>query len=368
MIRPADRPRDDARLLVVDAARDALVDASFDALPRFVERGDVVVVNDAATLPASLRGRTVSRRSHGAEIEARLLPELDASARVRVVVFGAGDHRTPTEHRPTPPPLVIGDEICFGDLSARVVAIDPRTPRLVELVFDRAGDRLASALYAVGRPIQYAHVPEPLPLWAVQTLYASRPWAVEMPSAGRPLRAATLLALRARGAEVVAITHGAGLSSTGDAWIDEALPLPERWEIPATTARAVRAARRVIAIGTSAVRALEGSAAIHGEVRAGAGVTDLRLGPGTRRRVVDAVVSGLHEPGTSHFELLEAFVDRAVLERALAHAEARGYLGHELGDAALVIGRPVAVGLGVDSRRDDPSRRGVPRRRALQAR
>ncbi len=363
MIRPADRPRDDARLLVVDATRDARVDASFDALPRFVERGDVVVVNDAATLPASRRGRTPG----GAESEARLLPELDASARVRVVVFGAGDHRTPTEHRRPPPPLGIGDELRFGALSARVAAIDPGAPRLVDLVFDRAGDRLATALYEVGRPIQYAHGPDALPLWAVQTLYASRPWAVEMPSAGRPLRAATILALRARGAVVVAITHGAGLSSTGDPRIDEALPFPERWEISSSAARAIGAARRVIAIGTSVVRALEGCAAAHGEVRAGAGVTDLRLGPGTRRRVVDAVVTGLHEPGTSHFDLLEAFADRAVLERALAHAESRGYLGHELGDAALVIGRPVRAVAGVDSPRGDPSRRGAHRRRAVQA-
>jgi S-adenosylmethionine:tRNA ribosyltransferase-isomerase len=176
----------------------------------------------------------------------------------------------------------------------------------------------------------------------VQTPYAGRPLAVEMPSAGRPLRLSLLAALARRGVEVLALTHGAGLSSTGDEALDARLPLPERFFLPAQTVAQVAAAcaegRRVIAAGTSAARALEGAAAAgDGALRAGEGRTDLRIGPGLRPRVVTGLLTGVHPLGTSHAELVEAWVARPLLERALALAEARDYLCHELGDAMLVL-------------------------------
>ncbi|HEY8073624.1 MAG TPA: S-adenosylmethionine:tRNA ribosyltransferase-isomerase, partial [Labilithrix sp.] len=210
-----------------------------------------------------------------------------------------------------------------------------------------------AALYRVGRPVQYAHVPARLALWDVQNAYASRPWALEMPSAGRAIRGETLLSLRRAGVIVARITHAAGISSTGDPAIDALLPLPERFHVPWETAVAVNAARRgggrVIAVGTSVVRALEsavrtgaaGNVAGH-FVAATEGVTDLRLAPGSPRRVVDALLTGVHERDTTHFALLGAFASARRLDDAMDRAANDGLLGHEFGDEWLVWGDDVA--------------------------
>ena len=138
------------------------------------------------------------------------------------------------------------------------------------------------------------------------------------------------------------MTHAAGLSSTGDPAIDACLPLPERYEIPAGTVEAVEETQtkggRVVAVGTTVVRALEGaSAANGGRLRAGPGVTDLRLGPLDRPLVAKGLLTGLHEPGTSHFSLATAFAPPGLVEAAFLHAEERGYLGHEFGDSSLLL-------------------------------
>jgi S-adenosylmethionine:tRNA ribosyltransferase-isomerase len=165
---------------------------------------------------------------------------------------------------------------------------------------------------------------------------------VELPSAGRPLTWSLLSELRRRGVALAALTHAAGLSAAGDPALDRALPLPERYEIPNSTAEAIAAAKarggRVVAVGTSVVRALEGRADAHGgALTPGSGWTDLRIGPATRLRVVDGLLTGMHEPDTSHFELLRAFAPSSLLERAHAHATASGYLGHEFGDSSLIL-------------------------------
>lgn len=332
--------RDGVRLLVLEGARAgamAPTDAHMDELPSFLRRSDVLVVNDAAALPASIHGLT----ARGEPIELRLIGPLDAPS-ARAVLFGAGDFHQKTEHRPAPPLLVPGDAITCAGLSATVLAVSSLSPRLLDLRFDRQGAALLSALYRAGRPVQYAYHLRALPLYEFQTAYGARPWSSEMPSAGRPLSFELLLALRERGVQVVALTHAAGLSSTGDALLDAALPLPERFEIPAETARAVNTARsrgaRVIAVGTSVVRALEGSAAQHGGVvTAGAGETDLRIDLDFAPRVVDGLLTGVHAPGESHYLLLGAFASRPALSRAVAHAERRGYLTHEFGDSMLLL-------------------------------
>jgi S-adenosylmethionine:tRNA ribosyltransferase-isomerase len=222
-----------------------------------------------------------------------------------------------------------------------VLARGALSPRLVRVVFDRAGDELWAAIYREGRPVQYSHLARELPLWAVQTAYAGRPFAFEMPSAGRPLSWEILLGLRRRGVRWAALTHAAGLSATGDPALDAALPLPERYVLPAATVAAVEETRarggRVIAVGTTVVRALEGAAARGERLRAGPGITGLRLSPAHRRRVVDGILSGVHAPGESHFELLGAFADLRLLRAAHAHAQARGLRPHELGDAMLIL-------------------------------
>lgn len=327
-------PRARHRLLCVDPAA-APFDAVVEELPALLSPGDVVVVNDAATLPASL-----AASAQGGAVEVRLVA-LGPDGTWRAVLLGAGDWRTPTEHRPPPPELRVGERLGVGDLRAEVVARSPLSPRLVDLRFDRSGAALWAALYAHGRPVQYAHVRDDLPLWAVQTVYAGRPWAVEPPSAGWALSWGVLSALRARGVAVRPLTHAAGLTATGDEAIDGALPFPERYDLPARTVATIAAARRaggrVIAIGTTVVRALEGCAASHGALRPGEGVTDLVIRAGFRPQVVDGVLTGMHEPGTSHRTLQEAFAPPERLAAAWDHAVTAGYLGHELGDATLIL-------------------------------
>jgi S-adenosylmethionine:tRNA ribosyltransferase-isomerase len=340
-MKPARWPRSDAlseRLLWIDPASGAFGDATVEALTKLPRRGDLLVVNDAATLPASLVGAT----AEGTPLELRLVAREGDDDRVwRCVVFGAGDWRTKTELRAAPPPLPAGTQLRLGaDLSASVV--ERLAPRLVTVRFDMSGDRLWSAIYRAGRPVQYSYLDGPLELFHVQTSYASRPWSVEMPSAGRPLKWSVLLGLRARGVGLARVTHAAGLSSTGDATLDASLPWPERYDIPEETVDAVSATRRsggrVIAVGTSVVRALEGAARENrGELVAGAGRTNLVLGPGFVPRIVSGIFTGIHEATATHFALLQAFVGRPLLERAYAHAESVGYLGHELGDSCLIL-------------------------------
>jgi S-adenosylmethionine:tRNA ribosyltransferase-isomerase len=223
----------------------------------------------------------------------------------------------------------------------RVEQVAPLSPRLVQLRWSGTPAQRFATLYRVGRPIQYSYVPEPLALWDVQTVFAGRPWAVEMPSAARPLSAQLLLRLRQRGIEIGRLTHAAGLSSTGDTLIDAALPLPERYEISEATVqlieRAQRRGGRVLAVGTSVVRALEDSALRHGHVQAGLANAELVLSASTPRRVTSGLLTGIHIPGESHYQLLQAFTDADTLARSVLLAQQRGYQAHEFGEAALFL-------------------------------
>ena len=212
------------------------------------------------------------------------------------------------------------------------------SPRLVDVELSRCGAGLARAFYALGAPIQYSYHRAPLRLADVQTPYAARPWAMEMPSTGRPLHWPLLERLRARGVELAWLTHAAGISASGDPDLDASLPLPERYSVPSETMRAVyearRAGHRVVAVGTTVVRALESAA-----MGVLDGITAIRLGcPNAhcRLRVVDAILTGIHSPGESHYELLGAFADRDTLDRAHAHEVHAGYLAHEHGDLMLL--------------------------------
>jgi S-adenosylmethionine:tRNA ribosyltransferase-isomerase len=327
---PADR-RDAVRLLVLDPDSGAVDHRRFTDLPAVLRPGDLVVVNDAGTLPASLAGRTRG----GAPLELRLVAH-PAPSTWTVAILGAGDWRQRTEHRPAPPLLGVGARVTAAGFSATVVRRHPVSPRLVDVRFDLPEPAVWSRIYRCGRPIQYSHLATDLDLWSVQTLFAGAPWAVEAPSAGLPLSWSVLAALRARGVGVAALTHAAGLSATGDAAIDAALPLPERFRVPMETVHAVRTARRVFAVGTTVVRALE-SAARGGVITPEEGWTDLRIDATHRLRVVDGLLTGMHAAGESHRRLMEAFAPADALESAWREAVERGYRGHEFGDVMVVL-------------------------------
>jgi S-adenosylmethionine:tRNA ribosyltransferase-isomerase len=336
--RPVQRPPT-ARLLHVDQ-HGGIRHAPRSQLAEFLRPGDLVIANDAATLPASLHG--VHGRT-GLPIEVRLagkpsLATRDAQ-RFLAVVFGAGDYRMRTEERPLPPALRVNDELTLGSLTARVERVLDH-PRLVALRFEAESDKLWRGLAAHGRPIQYAHMSEPLALWDVWTAIAGAPVAYEPPSAGFALDWRMLAAFEERGIEFATLTHAAGISSTGDEELDRLLPFDEPYRIPVATEAAIAAAlcdeRRIVAIGTTVVRALEHSAGTFGSVAAGEGVANIRIEARTQLRVVDAILSGTHEPGTSHYELLQAFADKAVLGRADDALNSAGYRTHEFGDSVLI--------------------------------
>jgi S-adenosylmethionine:tRNA ribosyltransferase-isomerase len=236
--------------------------------------------------------------------------------------------------------------LAFGPLRAKVLEVSELSPRLVRLGFLGPSEHTWSQLYQRGAPIQYAYRAGPAPLWSVQNVYASRPWAAENPSAGRPLSWELLLQARRRGVRLAALTHATGLSSTGDPALDARLPLPERCEIPAVTAAAVNSAvrngRRVIAVGTSAMRALESSALATGKVEAGPGIAQLLITETHVPRVVHGLLTGIHSPQESHYRLLASPVDAPTLAHATQTAREQRLVEHELGDAALLLPGPLS--------------------------
>jgi S-adenosylmethionine:tRNA ribosyltransferase-isomerase len=329
----------DSKLLYVDAAG-CIRSVPRASLIELLQPGDVVIANDAATLPASLRGVHLQT---GKDVEVRLAARASLAAddvlRFRAIVFGPGDYCTRTEDRALPPRLAPGDRVQLGALTAVVEELLGH-PRLIALRFENSVAEVWAGLAREGRPIQYAHMPQSLQLWDVWTPIAAQPVAYEPPSAGFALDWQMLAAFAAKGIVFATITHAAGISSTGDADLDRLLPFDEPYRIPVATElalrRACREGRRAVAIGTTVVRALEHSAARFGAVMAGDGIADQRIGEHTRLRVVDAILSGTHEPGTSHYDLLHAFAGESVLRRADRALDGGGFRTHEFGDSVLI--------------------------------
>ena len=335
---PVQRPPE-AKLLVFKR------DGGLQHLPRtglidVLRPGDLVIANDAATLPASLHGE---HHPSGKAVEVRLAGHTSFAGEdihhFSAIIFGAGDFHLRTEDRSLPPALAAGDRLTLGPLRATITGTLDH-PRFVELAFDGSSDAIWGGIAHHGRPIQYSHVPAPLELWDVWTPFAGPPVAFEAPSAGFALDWKTVAAMRSKGICFATITHAAGISSTGDPQLDMRLPLDEAYFIPQSVAGAIGQTRargnRVVAIGTTVVRALEDAAGFDGIVRPGKGIARQRIDQRTRLRVIDAILSGTHEPGTSHHELLRAFIDDAALKHVDEALDAHGYRTHEFGDSVYI--------------------------------
>jgi S-adenosylmethionine:tRNA ribosyltransferase-isomerase len=328
-------PPPDARVLLVNPDGD-MQQAPRAALVNALTASDLLVANDAATIPSSLGG--IHTRT-GEVIEIRLAGRrslaTDDVQEFTAVAFGSGDHRTRTEDRTSPPALHAGDTLNLGPLHATVLRLEGH-PRLITIRFDGAPDTIWAGLAQHGRPIQYAHVPEPLDLWDTWTSVAAVPAAFEPPSAGFVFDWSMLTALRARGIGLATLTHTAGISSTGDPLLDRRLPLDEPYHIPATTVRAIERIRltrgRVIAVGTTVTRALEHAAARARGLSAGHGLARQRIGAHTRLRIVDGIITGVHESGSSHFEMLRAFAPDHLLDHIQGELVKKGFRSHEFGD------------------------------------
>lgn len=310
--------RDDVRMMVLKG--EEVNHAQFFELSSFLQDGDVLVFNDSRTLPAELKGIT----NLGEQIVVRLARRLSDKKWAAIVAEGVGGS---------------GETIRFSkSLSA---TIEKKAGAYDFLSFSKGGTELLSEIYQIGEPIRYEYIYEPWPLEAYQTVYSSVPGSVEMTSAGRAFTWKMLFSLEALGVHLAFLTLHTGVS---DLLKEKWCPNPhENWEeytISKKTAQTVNKAlsegRRVIAVGTTVVRALE--SAYDTEVKSGKGWTNLHISSQTKLHAVNGLLTGFHEPEASHLDMLSAFVPEERLDKAYKIALQEKYLWHEFGDVNLILG------------------------------
>jgi S-adenosylmethionine:tRNA ribosyltransferase-isomerase len=334
--------RDEVRLMVARRGDGAIAHARFRDLPSFLAPGDLLVVNDSATLPAAVDARLddgTEVELHAATPAAR--PPADRARRRGGAGAAPGGDWWVVELRTAggAAPLAAGEGervALAGGAVAQLVAPYAGGTRLWLARID--GDEpLLDVLRRHGRPIRYGYVPAPWPLETYQTVFARHPGSAEMPSAARPFTPGLVTRLVTAGVLIAPVTLHAGVSSPER----HEPPHPERYAVPAATARLVNALRgwggRVIAVGTTVVRALETVAAPGGTVAPGAGWTGIVVTAERGLRAVDGLLTGWHEPQASHLRLLEAAAGDELLARCYREALAGGYLWHEFGDSHLIV-------------------------------
>lgn len=322
-------PRDGVRLLV---ARPGQIEhRHFFDLPTMLVPGDLVVVNTSATLPAAVPGRRDDGQPAPVHVSTAV-GQGEWVVEVRRIDGRGPDLRTqPGQRLHLPGGVRLQLTAPYPDSKPRAgtsrlwrAVVTPPTP-------------LVDYLSQHGRPISYGYLTEQYPLADHQTVYASQPGSAEMASAGRPFTASLLVRLMALGITIAPVVLHAGVSSPE---LHEP-PAPERFEVPEATARLVQSTRdagqRVIAVGTTVVRALETAAAPHGGVRPASGWTDLVIGRDHPARIVTGLVTGLHAPQASHLLLLEAVAGADLVGHAYTAALEYRYLWHEFGDSTLFL-------------------------------
>jgi S-adenosylmethionine:tRNA ribosyltransferase-isomerase len=335
--------RDGVRLLV--ATPGGVTHTRFRALPDLLRPGDLVVVNTSATLPAAVEAVRPDGRAAVVHFSTPVPPAAGREPSGAWVVElrhdtarekGAGEGAVTDARR--------GDHVTLrggGILTLLGAFPDPRRTtgsRLWRARLDPRGRTDVGAYLARhGRPVRYGYVPRHWPLSDYQTVFATRPGSAEMPSAARPFAHETVTRLVSQGVAVAPLVLHTGVSSLEA----HEPPYAEWFEVPVPTARLVAHTRahggRVVAVGTTAVRALETVAAPDGTVAPAQGWTDLVLGPDRPVRVVSGLVTGLHAPDASHLHLLEAVAGGPLVQAAYDAAVAGDYLWHEFGDACLLL-------------------------------
>ncbi|HTU82118.1 MAG TPA: S-adenosylmethionine:tRNA ribosyltransferase-isomerase [Candidatus Acidoferrales bacterium] len=308
--------RDGVALLFTQRATGAHRHAKFTDLPSLLDDGDLAIVNDSATIPAAIE----AVRPNGESVRLHVATAIDERL---WMVEPRGE-------------ILLGEELQLagGAGAVAIAPADPQRPRLWYAWF-----QLPVPMYAYlarfGKPIAYAHAPQPFPLSDYQTMFAREAGSSEMPSAARPFTPRVVRALRRRGVGIAAITLHCGVSSFE---LPER-PATERFTVGPVAAAAVnrarREGRRVIAVGSTVVRALE-SAARDGAVVAASGWTSLVVDERHPPVVSGGLITGFHDAGATHQSMLRAFLPAQVLASAYVEAAERGYLRHEFGDVHLI--------------------------------
>ncbi len=311
--------RDGVRLLVSRTAAGEISHHRFRALPRLLLPGDLLVVNTSQTLPAQVRVTTdLAVHFSSPRPDGSWLVELRQLRNKISLPNGAG---SPGQSLTLPGGAVL-------------TLLDRETTRLWRATLSVA---VVPYLLKHGVPIRYAYVPRDWPLTAYQTVFAQDPGSAEMPSASRPFSLSVVAQLVTRGVLIAPLTLHCGVSSLEG----EEDPYPEPYAVPPATADLVNHVRarggRVIAGGTTVVRALETAADPDGRVAASAGWTSHVVTPETGVRAVDGLLTGLHEPRSSHLRMLAAFAGPELLGRCYQAAIDASYLWHEFGDVHLLL-------------------------------
>lgn len=319
-VRGVDRA--DVALLVASRADGSLAHTRFGDLGSFLAPGDLLVVNTSATLPVAL-----SARLDGEDV--RLHLSTPAGGGNWVVELRTADLM------PFRPPRMGARVDLPGGARAELLAPYLGSSRL-SVARLSLGEPVEDYLNRHGSPIRYRHSPEQ-PIEAYQTVFAAHPGSAEMPSAAWPFTAELVAQLASRGVLFAPVTLHAGVSSLE---LGES-PYPERYRVPVASAWLVNAVResggRVIAVGTTVVRALETVAAPGGAVHAGQGVTNLVVTPERGLHAIDGLITGWHEPSSSHLQLLQASAGPDLLRRSYQAAAGHGYRFHEFGDSHLIV-------------------------------
>ncbi|HEX2575284.1 MAG TPA: S-adenosylmethionine:tRNA ribosyltransferase-isomerase [Aquihabitans sp.] len=331
----AGRPRDDVRLLV-SVGTEEPVDTRLGFLPTHLRPGDLLVVNTSATVPAALDGV----RADGEAVAVHLstpLPDGTWLLEVRRRVDGTTEPYGRT---------MAGEAIELPGGARLVVTAAWRSSTRLTVAELHLGGPLLPYLARWGHPIRYRHVPVPWPIGTYQTVFADRPGSAEMPSASRPFTADLVTRLVSSGVAIAPVTLHTGVSSLEE----HEDPYPERFDVPASTAERVvdthRHGGRVVALGTTAARALESalapapSAGGASAPVAASGWTERVISPAEPPALVDGLITGWHEPRSSHLRMLEAVAGRPALALAYERAVVAGYRWHEFGDLHLILRAP----------------------------
>jgi len=317
--------RDQVKMMVLDRETGHIIHDKFSQITDFLKVGDLLILNNSRTIPAIFK---VSWERRGTilkkQVEVRLARRRGDSVWDVLVV----------EEN-----LELGDILHFSDrLTASVKGPAINNPKLRTLHFSLSGIELFHQLYSLGEPVRYEYIHHPWDLDYYQTVFASTPGSVEMPSAGRAFSWELLFNLQKKGVQIDFIQLHTGLSYMFD---DDKLPSPEdnyeEYSINQETMRKISTTKanggRVIAVGTTVVRALETTS------RTGIlqGWTNLYIQKGYRLEIVDGIITGFHEPKASHLDMLTAFVEEEHLFKAYHNAIEHQYLWHEFGDMNLIV-------------------------------
>jgi S-adenosylmethionine:tRNA ribosyltransferase-isomerase len=327
--------RDEVRLMVSYRSDNRVVHTRFRDLPSFLEPGDLLVINTSGTLNAALD----ATRADGTRLELHLSTHLPADLWIVEVRKPSGVATEPF------PGAIAGETLALpGDagVTLHVPYADDRT-RLADgqvrlwIATLRLGEPLEQYLACHGFPIRYGYVSQRWPSSYYQTVYATELGSAEMPSAGRAFTPELLTRLVARGVQVAPLILHTGVASLEE----HEPPYEEFYRVPLETARAINAAhaagKRVIAIGTTVVRALETVTDVTGTTHPGEGWTRLLITPQRGIHAVSALLTGMHEPRATHLAMLEALAGIEHLEVAYGEALRESYLWHEFGDLHLIL-------------------------------